>query len=131
MSNGTVHGRGMYGVQGMTTSSKDWNGISFNISGGTVSCAGLLSRKSAISPLQGTVSISGGTFAGDVYIYGHALEITDGDFAGSVTLHRTKESLKSASISGGQFSSGLTIAETTADNTTNPYYNAKFITGCS
>jgi len=129
MSNGTIHGRGMYGVQGMTTSSKDWNGISFNISGGTVSCAGLLNRKSVISPLQGTVSISGGTFAGDVYIYGHALEITDGDFAGSVTLHRTKESLDSASISGGQFSSGLTIAETTADNTTNPYYNAKFITG--
>ena len=129
MSNGTIHGRGMYGVQGMTTSSKDWNGISFNISGGAISCAGLLNRKSVISPLQGTVSISGGTFAGDVYIYGHALEITDGDFAGSVTLHRTKESLESASISGGQFSSGLTIAETTADNTTNPYYNAKFITG--
>lgn len=129
MSNGTIHGRGMYGIHGMTTSSKDWNGISFDISGGTISCAGLLGRKHVISPLQGAVSISGGTFSGDVYIYGHALEITDGDFAGSVTLHRTKESLESASISGGQFSSGLTIAETTAENTTNPYYNAKFITG--
>ncbi|MBQ6338655.1 MAG: InlB B-repeat-containing protein, partial [Kiritimatiellae bacterium] len=129
MSNGTIHGRGMYGIHGMTTSSKDWNGISFDISGGTISCVGLLGRKHVISPLQGAVSISGGTFNGDVYIYGHDLEITDGDFAGSVTLHRTKESLESASISGGQFISGLTIAETTADNTTNPYYNAKFITG--
>ncbi len=129
MSNGTIHGRGMYGIHGMTTSSKDWNSISFDISGGTISCAGLLNRKSVIAPLQGTVSISGGTFAGDVYIYGHNLEITDGDFAGSVTLHRTKESLESASISGGQFKGALTIAETTNENTTNPYYNAKFVSG--
>ena len=129
MSGGELYGRGMYAVQGMTISSTDWNSISFDISGGTIGCAGLLGRKHVMSPLQGTVSISGGTFNGDVYIYGHDLEITGGDFAGNVTLHRTKESLTAASISGGQFSSGLTIAETTSESTTNPYYNAKFITG--
>ena len=129
MSGGTIYGRGLYGVFGMTNSSKDWNGISFDISGGTVGCAGLLNKKSVLSPLQGSVSISGGTFNGDVYIYGHELEITDGNFAGGVTLYRVKESLESASISGGQFSSGLTIAETTSESTANPYYTSQLIRG--
>ena len=128
-SGGTIYGRGMYGVHGMTTSSKDWTGISFEISGGTFDSVGFFNRKHVIAPMQGTVSVSGGTFNGDVYIYGHSLNITDGNFNGAVTLHRVKESLVSASISGGRFKGAFAIAETTNENTVNPYYNSKLISG--